>query len=40
MDRYGLPVLRAGEIKIDHAHGLSQRQTVMCLQNVLDAVMG
>ncbi|HEY3290040.1 MAG TPA: hybrid sensor histidine kinase/response regulator, partial [Anaerolineae bacterium] len=40
MDRYGLPALRAGEIKISNARGFSQRQTVMCLQNVLDAVLG
>jgi CheY-like chemotaxis protein len=40
MDRYGAPVMRACEIKINHPNGFSQRQTVLCLQNVLDAVLG
>lgn len=40
MDRYGLPALRSGEIKVSSVRGFSQRQTVMCLQNVLDAVLG
>ncbi len=39
MDRYGLPVLRAHEISIRKAQGFSQRHTVMCLQNTLDAVL-
>ena len=38
MDRYGLPVLRANEITIRRTNGLSQRQTVLCLQNTLEAV--
>ena len=40
MDRYGAPVMRAGEIKIHNTNGFSQRQTVLCLQNTLDAVLG
>ncbi|MCL4507464.1 MAG: ATP-binding protein [Chloroflexi bacterium] len=39
MDRYGLPVLRAHEISVRRAQGFSQRQTVMCLQNTLDAML-
>ena len=39
MDRYGLPVLRAGEITVKRLQGLSQRETVMCLQNTLEAVL-
>jgi len=39
MDRYGLPVLRARELTVRRADGLSQRQTVLCLQNLLEAVL-
>jgi signal transduction histidine kinase/CheY-like chemotaxis protein len=39
MDRYGLPVLRAREINVKRPQGLSQRETVMCLQNTLDALL-
>jgi signal transduction histidine kinase/DNA-binding response OmpR family regulator len=40
MDRYGAPVLRARELQVKRAEGFSQRQTVLCLQNMIDAVMG
>ena len=39
MDRYGLPVLRAGEITVQRPQGLTQRETVLCLQNMLEAVL-
>lgn len=39
MDHYGLPVLRAGEITVQRSQGLTQRETVMCLQNMLEAVL-
>ena len=39
MDHYGLPVLRAGEITVQRPQGLTQRETVMCLQNMLEAVL-
>ncbi len=39
MDRFGLPVLRARNISIRRQQGLSQRETVMCLQNTLDALL-
>ncbi|HEY3340941.1 MAG TPA: hybrid sensor histidine kinase/response regulator [Anaerolineae bacterium] len=39
MDRYGSPVLRASEITVKRPQGMSQRETVMCLQNMLEAVL-
>ncbi|MCL5994529.1 MAG: ATP-binding protein, partial [Chloroflexi bacterium] len=40
MDYYGLPVLRASEVTVHRSEALGQRQTVLCLQNVLEAVLG
>jgi signal transduction histidine kinase/CheY-like chemotaxis protein len=40
MDRYGLPVLRAREFHVQRAETFSQRETVLCLQNVLEAALG
>jgi signal transduction histidine kinase/CheY-like chemotaxis protein len=40
MDHYGLPVLRADDITVQRPQGLTQRETVMCLQNMLEAVLG
>jgi CheY-like chemotaxis protein len=40
MDRYGLPVLQARAITVQRAEGFRQRETVLCLQNVLEAVLG
>lgn len=39
MDRYGLPMLRAQEVTVRRAGGLTQRQTLMCLQNTLESVL-
>jgi DNA-binding response OmpR family regulator len=39
MDRYGPPVMRAREINIKQPEGLTQRQTVLCLQNMIEAVL-
>ena len=39
MDRFGLPVLQSRAISMARASTFSQRETVLCLQNVLEAVL-
>ena len=39
MDRFGLPVLQSRDITVTRAAAFSQRETVLCLQNVLEAVL-
>lgn len=39
MDRFGLPVLQSRAISVSRAATFSQRETVLCLQNALEAVL-
>ncbi len=39
MDRFGLPVLQSRAVSVTRAATFSQRETVLCLQNVLEAVL-
>jgi signal transduction histidine kinase/CheY-like chemotaxis protein len=39
MDRYGLPVLQANDISVRRPGGFGQRETVLCLQNVLESLL-
>ncbi|MCS7059823.1 MAG: hybrid sensor histidine kinase/response regulator [Anaerolineae bacterium] len=39
MDRFGAPALQSYEMRISRAATFTQRETVLCLQNILEAVL-